>query len=114
MTPPEYGVFTNIGQNFAETLPKIFFTLYIFSKKLVSNAFLMNVAKKNYFAEKVIVCSKGLKGVPSNTLKLFPQNIFLKKFSIIIIFFYLPIQDLFPKNMHLIKRKTFLTTRSSN
>ena len=30
------------------------------------------------------MCSKGLMGAPSNTLKLFPQNIFKKKFSIFI------------------------------
>ena len=45
MTPPEYGVSTNIGQNFAETLQiedlavKIFFLLYyvhIFVEKILN------------------------------------------------------------------------------
>ena len=38
----------------------------------------------NHFAEKVIVCSKGLKRSPSNTLKLFLQNV-KKKFAIFMI-----------------------------
>ena len=65
--------------------------------------------------EKVIVCLKGLKG-PLQTHKnsFFPQNVW--------IFFFFNIHKkcvwyqfkVFHENMHIIKRKTFFTTRSSN
>ena len=47
--------------------------------ELVANAFFMNVKANNFkhFAEKVIVCSKGLKGAPLNTLKLFSAKCFI-------------------------------------
>ena len=80
----------------------------------------MNVKKiknKTFCWKKVIVCSKGLKGAPLKTLTLFfPQTVFF----FIFFFEYLwkvhlvPIQDFFHKNMHVIKKKEFLTARSSN
>ena len=47
----------------------------------------MNVENKIYLAEKVIMCSKGLKGAPSKTLKLF-FLLFAKCFFVSKCFFF--------------------------
>ena len=55
--------------------------------ELVSNAFFMNVEKKKlktFCGKKVLVCSKCLKGAPSNTLKLFSTKCFFYCFSLFI------------------------------
>ena len=70
--------------------------------------------------KKVIVCSKGLKGAPSNTLKkiLFMQNVF-NFFSTFIKMHFIPTQNLFlqkyvgNKKKEIIDRKVFKLKRFS-
>ena len=105
MTPPEYGVSTNIGQNFAETLQ--------FEVLAVKNFFFFITCiflwKKSWIGGKCIFhdCLKGLKGTSSNTLKLFfLQNVFFAlPFQYLWKMHLIPIQDFFHQKMRVIEKK---------
>jgi hypothetical protein len=89
MTPPKEGFFTNIGKNFAETLQFedlavknffLFYNVHIFVKKIL-NWYKMNFYEclkktKNILRKKSHSVFEGLKGAPSNTLKLFSTKCF--------------------------------------